>query len=40
LRQKKIEVIEAIPFKFGAAKELISISDEFNEPMEEFNEYL
>jgi len=37
---KKTDVLESVPFKFGAAKELISISDEFNEPMDEFNEYL
>jgi len=34
------ELSESIPFKFGAAKELISISDDFNKPMDEFNDYL
>ncbi len=30
----------SVPFKFGAAKELIKISDDFNDPLQEFNEYI
>lgn len=34
------EQFERIPLVFGAGKNLISISDDFNSPMDEFNEYL
>lgn len=34
------EHLERIPLVFGAGKNLIAISDDFNKPMEEFNEYL
>jgi hypothetical protein len=36
------EVIQEQPisFKFGAAKGLIKMGDDFNEPLEEFNEYI
>ncbi len=30
----------SVQFKFGAAKDFIKISDDFNEPLQEFNEYM
>ena len=38
--KKKQADSSVVPFKFGAAKGLISISDDFNLPLAEFNEYL
>ncbi|GEM_PF-6816451 len=38
LLENKIET--NMPFEFGIAKDFIFISDDFNESMEEFNEYL
>jgi len=37
---KKIESENKIQFSYGAAKDLIHISDDFNETPEEFNEHL
>jgi len=38
-RYKKREFV-SLPFKFGAGKGLIQIADNFNDPIEEFNDYL
>ncbi len=32
--------VNPIPFQFGAAKGMMHISDDFNAPIDEFNEYL
>jgi hypothetical protein len=39
-KKSKKDNISNVPFKFGATKNLIKISDDFNEPLNEFNEYL
>jgi hypothetical protein len=32
--------LEPLPFKFGVARGLIDISDDFNAPLDEFNDYI
>ncbi len=42
-KNKNIDFIkesEKLPFKFGVAKDFITISDDFNSTPEEFNDYL
>ena len=34
------KLLNPIPFKFGAAKGLITISDDFNASIDEFNDYI
>jgi hypothetical protein len=37
---KAEEQEKPLSFKFGAAKGLIKMNDDFNEPMKEFNQYI
>ncbi len=38
--QDIFEQEKPLPFRFGAAKGLLNVRDDFNEPIEEFNEYI
>ncbi len=38
-QENKTEQEKPLPFKFGAAKGLMKSSEDFNEPLTEFNEY-
>jgi len=34
------KTVEPLPFKYGVARDLIFIADDFNAPVDEFKEYL